>query len=477
METALQNDINVIKDMLTQSITSQAAPQKKEVKINFTENMTNLIKSKHKIVYYAGAFYLYKDGYYQKQENKKFKSLIKSELPIGYRDYNNVIKIFDTLSIDEQVILDTNDLRIEPIELICFKNCIYNLLTNITRPHTSNIIFFTQIPHSYNPIAKTNNMTEHLFNNFIKGYSEEDKTKMLELIYQVIGVALSNDRTMKNFFFIQGIKDTGKSTLLGLIKRILGEGMYSSIPIKDLRESGTSLSTIIGKKANILTETTAGASNDDVITTLKKLTGGCEETISCKIKFKSDVEVISRALLIFAGNSVPSLWSEGDLNAFIDRMILVDFKGQIKDEEKIANILEQVNYEYIIAEAIRAYNKFITSNRIFTVPSIVIEHRNRLKNDNPVASFINECSRVNDYKIHAKTLFLMFQEYCAKNACSNNISQITFTKKIEGLGFTKDKVKETEGDKRAYVDFTGLKPPKEYLESYLNKVKSWSLSQ
>lgn len=447
-------------------------------KKNLIESMTEKLKKKYKIIYYLEAFYLYKDGYYQRQEEKKFLSLLKSELPKGHKDYSTAKSIYDSLSIEEGIILDKDDTRIEPKELINFKNHLYNPITGDTLPHTSDLIFFTQTPHNYNPKAEINDITKHLFNNFIKGYSKDDQEKIIELIFQLIGVALSNDRTFKNFFFIQGLPNTGKSTLLGLIMKILGTGMYSAIPINDLNEQKTSLFRIMDKKANILTETTSKKLNDEVITTMKKLTGGSSEVISCKIKYQNDIEVKSRALLIFAGNNVPELWSEGDLTAFIDRMILIDFRGQLKDEDKIDNILEMVNYEYIIAESMRAFERFIKNNKVFTIPSVVIENRKKMKNDNPISAFVSECSVVPDYKIHSNSLFEMFQQYCCDNGYPypEDKYKITFNKKIEEIGYEKKKVRETEGKNVSYIGFIGLKPPQEYLEPYFRKLKRVGLT-
>jgi len=453
-----------------QEITATAQTQKP--KKNLIKAMTDLIKKNDKVVYYLGAFYLYKDGYYQRQGEDIFLSNIKAILSDEYKDYETANRIYKSLKIEKGIILDKDDIRIEPKHLICFKNCLYNPFTGETAPHTSDLIFFTQTPHNFNLSAETDDITEHLFNNFIQGYDADDKIKLRELLFQTIGVALSNDRTFKNFFYIQGKPNTGKSTYCGLIQRILGNGMFSAIPMNALNESGTDLYRIADKKANIITETTSKSPNDDVITTMKKLTGGSEEVISCRIKYQNTVEVKSRALLIFAGNSVPSFCSGGDLSAFIKRMILIDFRGQIKDEDKIDNILDKINNEYIIAEAMRAFKRFTDNNKRFTIPSVVVENREKIKNDNPVNAFISECSLVSDYKIHAKTLFYMFGRYCTLNAYSNGISQISFNKKIEQEGFIKKKVKETDGDKRSYEGFVGLKPPKEFLDPHIEAFKS-----
>ena len=63
----------------------------------------------------------------------------------------------------------------------------------------------------------------------------------------------------------------------------------------------------------------------------------------------------------------------------------------------------------------------------------------------------------------------MYQEWCENNGCGNNITKNTFNKKIEENGITKKKVAETDGDKRSYVGFEGIKPPHEYLDRYLKR--------
>lgn len=435
------------------------------------------IKEKYRIINYAESFYVYANGYYENYNEKKFKVFLKDEIMPGQRTTANVNKLYEALSIEHGIHISNDDPRIEPKEWICFKNCLYNPYTCATQPHTPNIIYLTQRPFNYNPDAEIDDLTQSFFENCVKGYEGAEKDKARELLFQVIGVVLSSIRP-KAFVFIQGRKkDTGKSSFCGVIQKLLGDKNYSSVPIELMTEAGFSLSTMIGKPANIVTETSNETLRNAHITFLKKVTGGANETVHINIKGVTPQEVILKTFLIFAGNNMPECWSNGNMDAFIERLILIDFIGQLTDEEKIQDIAERLNYEYIILEAMKALNRFVQANNAFTIPNSVKEHRKKLKNSNPVNGFLDDCDLSDSlYQVHAKTLFEIFNKWCNDNGCPTNMSNISFNKRLEENGVLKaeKKIRETEGNQSPYIGFIGIKPPSDYHIKYL---AGWGTSQ
>lgn len=412
-----------------------------------------------RLFYYSGKFYLYEDNYYKEVniENKLY-TYIASPQTIS----TSLIKeVKGLLEMNPAFLLDENKYTIEPERYINFRNGILDLEARKLIPHTPDIIFFSKIPYDYEPRTPAHEMTEKLIHNFIQSNDPEEEQKKRRMLFEYLGVILSNIRGLKNFLFIVGKKDTGKSTYCGLIMRLLGKGNYSTLPITDLKEDSFYLHQTIGKKANILTETDDSPIKD--ITTLKKLTGGKDEEIQCKVKYAPSAQQIRpRIMLIFAGNSIPPLWNNGDKKAFLDRMITIEFESPVLDKHKIPNILDKISMEYIIREAVERLYDFIDNNMVFTQPAQSTMIRNDLlKAEDIIYNFVEDCDTSDkNYKIHTATLYKIFQTWAAQNAYSvEKITSNLFTRRLkEIIGADKNKKFSINGSP-SLIGFTGIKPP------------------
>ena len=207
-----------------------------------------------KLFHYSGKFFLYENNYYkEKVEIEKWlNSYINDKKSISTSMIDEIVKL---LRYDSDFELDEARYQIEPERYINFQNGILDLYKKELIPHIPDIIFFYKIPYNYNPEATSDIITEKLIENFIKTKTPEESEKKRIMLFEYLGVVISNIRGLKNFLFIQGLKDTGKSTYCGLIMRLLGIQNYVSLPLVELSENSFHLHEIIGKKANILTET------------------------------------------------------------------------------------------------------------------------------------------------------------------------------------------------------------------------------
>jgi putative DNA primase/helicase len=412
-----------------------------------------------RLFYYSSKFFLYEDNYYKEIniENRLYEYIASPETI----STNLIKEVKGLLQMNPAFLLDESKYEIEPERYINFQNGILDLEQREIIPHTPDIIFFSKIPYDYEPRTPAHEMTEKLIQNFIQSDNPEEEQRKRRMLFEYLGVIISNIRGQKNFLYLLGEKDTGKSTFCGLIMRLLGKGNYSALPINDLKEDGFYLHQTIGKKANILTET------DDAplksITTLKKLTGGKDEEISCHVKYAPNLQQITpRIMLIFAGNSIPPLWNSGDKKAFLDRMIVVKFESPVADKDKVPNILDKISMKYIVREAVDRLYGFIDNNMVFTQPAQSKAIRNDLLGaEDVVYAFVQDCDLSDKrYKIHTATLYRIFQTWASQNAY--NVDKITsnlFTRRLkEIIGADKNKKVSINGSP-SLIGFTGIKPP------------------
>ena len=118
-------------------------------------------------------------------------------------------------------------------------------------------------------------------------------------------------------------------------------------------------------------------------------------------------------MLIFAGNTIPPLWNNGDKTAFVQRMIPIKFESPVSETAKIPNILDNISMKYIIREAVERLYVFIENNYVFTQPAQSTAMRKELlETEDIIYAFVQDCDMSDpDYKIHTATLYKIFQTW------------------------------------------------------------------
>lgn len=368
--------------------------------------LTLYTRLKHDIRFYNGTFRLYTNGYYSLVED--IKRLVYAELPDDLKDYKHCKNVEDNLSIESRILL--KDYELAGARYISFNNGVLDLKTMKLKDHDKELPFVNQIPHNYNPHPTRCEYTEAFFKNAC-GDSQELKNFLI----QIIGVTISELRGFKNWFFISGKKDTGKSTYLKIIQELLtndtGEKQYSSIPLSSLQNTESmEIWPIFGKKANIVAETPPEPIRDDTV--LKTLTSG-GDTLRANKKFSDPIEGIPRAILLFAGNNIPLIWNRGDKNALVERLLIYNFKHQVPKEKQIVNIEKKINYEYLIKLALDQLIVFIKNKQRFNIPQEVLDMQQQiLMESDDVYNFIH--SNITDglNRISYKKLYAVYKYWC-----------------------------------------------------------------
>jgi phage/plasmid-associated DNA primase len=169
-------------------------------------------------------------------------------------------------------------------------------------------------------------------------------------------------------------------------------------------------------------------------------------------------------MLIFAGNSIPPIWNGGDKKAFVERMIPVQFESPVADKDKIPNILDKINMEYIIKEAVARLYAFLENNKVFTQPRQSRTMRHDILSDADILhAFVEDCDTSDKgYKIHTKNFYEVFKVWAEANGhSSKEISQNLFTRRLkemgQGMGFVGKKV--AINGTCSLAGFVGIKPP------------------
>jgi P4 family phage/plasmid primase-like protien len=426
--------------------------------------LKSYMKKNYIIRNFQGSFRIYENGYYR---DCKIETLVYTELPERLQSNKVTTEVRKDFEIDEELVLKEEQLA--PPKYICFKNGIYDIETKEIFDHTPNIIFLSRVPHNYKLNAPICEYTTKYIENCIGN----DKN-LKNLLFEIIGVTLSDVRCFKNWFFIQGRKDSGKSTYCGILQNLLkdvdGTKHYSAIPIYRLDDNEFDLHEILDKKLNVVTESDCEAIKS--LTTIKKLTGGSSEELNCKVKYAKNTSTgVSKALLIFAGNSIPKVWTTGDKQAFLDRMILFNFDTAVAKEKQIPNLLEKLDYEYIIKLGIEALHRFVENNYIFTETEQIRKNREEvLETSDDIYSFVSSvCELKLGNNIHVAEAYNIFCYWCYENglsekATTNSISSKLFMNTIKNYGVNYSKSVRVGGNVNS--GFTNVIINKKLIDKY-----------
>lgn len=167
-------------------------------------------------------FWIYQDGVYvQDKSCETLKHAIKEKL----QSYAKKRYISYTLTaLYERCTYDTwkhlEHTKREDILIhegyINFKNCLYEIETGTTHPHTPEFISLIQLPVTYNPDA-----TCPKIDNFLDDILNGD-TDAIKEAHQWIAEAIMQERR-ESMKMLVGPEHTGKRTFMSIIQHLLGE--------------------------------------------------------------------------------------------------------------------------------------------------------------------------------------------------------------------------------------------------------------
>lgn len=187
------------------------------------------------------------------------------------------------------------------------------------------------------------------YENFIEdtfGYDNETAREFRKFL----GLCLSDIRDLKFCFFLYGPSNSGKTVVLNLLKKIVGEEWCSSLSFTQMSNE-FAITQLLGKRLSLSGEV-SGASNKR-LDILKSLTGN--DNVTASFKGKDHFQFKNESLLVFACNSFPPVNALEEFDSFLSRVIIFPFSNVVPRDKWIEN-LEEILLDdagSIIREAIR----------------------------------------------------------------------------------------------------------------------------
>lgn len=272
------------------------------------------------------------------------------------------------------------------------------------------------------------------FKEFIHYATNGDKD-LQHLIQETMGYVLSNYSNKRTAFVFKGVSGTGKSTILDIIRQMVGQEVTCEVPL-NLMEHEYYAATVLSAKLNIVPD-----HNDKVIKDVARFKS-----------FVSDTDVISgrnpcerpfaercRTKMLFGSNHYFrfSDVTKGDLEAFFDRLIFIPFERKIQKRIDAFREILASEYDFICTWALKGLKRLIENEFEFT-RSTASEEMKALAMAQccPEESFFNLClKQVEDERFESSAAISeAFKLFCQKNRITGNFNIIGY---LEGQNFIK----------------------------------------
>lgn len=398
------------------------------------EKLARYLISDEYVIKINNSLHIYYDGVYSSDLKNIERILLKYINNSKSADRTEVIKYLE--------ILAENKYQTTP-KTLAVANGLLDVETKHLTVFDPKTVVKNKIPVNYNPTAYHETMDKTLD----KICCNDKQLRML--IEEMIGYCLFRRNELGKCFILTGKGSNGKSTLLDVIKKLIGEVNISSVPLEELKDRFKTFQ-LEGKLANIGDDISNKYIDDN--STFKKLVTG--ETVNVERKGKDPYDFNNYSKLIFSCNDMPRI---NDLSDGLKRrIILIPFNAKFSKDDTdfdpfvIDKLLSSEGLEYLLNLALAGLDR-ILYNRAFTIPQLVADTWNEYeKTNNPIIGFMEEAKIDNET---TQDVYLQYQTYCAGNGLKH-LSKTVFTKEIYKQGY---KTKQVRIDgKRPYIFYKSL---------------------
>ncbi len=365
--------------------------------------------------------YVYRDGYYQRVEREIDQATIKL--------YARSRRSQRAEVLDYIKILTTKRMNEIPLQeyIINLKNGRLDVRTGELLPFSPEFIDFARIPVVYDPNAYCADLDKMLNKVF-----KHDR-QVIDLFEEMVGYILIKNARFRKGFLFYGSGSNGKSTILNLLKKFIGDENLATVELKKLSTDAFMVAELENKLANIGDDIDASEIADTG--TIKKLFSG--ESLAAQRKYQQPFTLKNYAKMIFSCNTLPRILDK--THGMYSRLMLIPFTATFSadDEDFDPFIEDKVTTDealsYLLNIGLRGLRRLLHNNK-FTEPDIVKGALESYKHDNStVLTWITE-EAIETKQLLGETtdvLFSEFKDWCVRSDIKYSASIRTFHKDIE----------------------------------------------
>lgn len=357
-------------------------------------------------------FYFYDGRFHERYSDDQFQRKISSELFALHPDLNinkkyvvDIIDLMRWFCEKQRPTIDT--------PYIAFTDCLFN-----TDDFTFHEFDIEKIAVHLIPIARADIekgdcprfkkfLAEILVNREMK-----TDTELIDLVQEAFGYYLMNTLKIHAMFFFVGEGNNGKSVLLKLLEKLVGEDNCCHKSIEALTTKDFSASGLIGMKLNVCYEEESKYLDS---AKFKALVSG--DATDVNRKFKEAISFVPKVKYAFASNALPTF--KGINKGLLRRINIVPFHKIVRDEDVNLNLGDELLAELpgIMAWVIEGGRRLIANKFKLSKSSALAETREEfiLEVSSP-CRFFRECYEVDNKEVTSRfEMYGQYQRWCINN--------------------------------------------------------------
>ena len=267
-----------------------------------------------------GDLFVYREGFYRTDSLPFIRSWVEEQFRARGETSSGQFAMEVVESIRRRSYRPRSDFN--PAGKLCLANGVLDLASLTVSPHTPEVPFTFRLPVDFAPEA-----TCPTFDRFLGEVLPEPDNR--ETVLRFVGYSLEPGNPYQVAFLGVGGGNNGKSTLLGVLRDLLGPESVSSETLQSLSEGRFGTANLWGKLANICAD--IPASPIRYTGTFKLLTGGVDD-VRAENKFGKPFYFQNAAKLLFSANELPPIRDDTSY-AFWRRWVIVPFPADFTGRE------------------------------------------------------------------------------------------------------------------------------------------------
>lgn len=378
------------------------------------------LKNTHHINKINGQLYFYKSGGYV-HGSEGIERLMIDEIS-GLTDARRK-EVLKYLSIICEPVNQS------PVNLIAFRNGVLDINTGETSPCSPEVVITNRIPWDYNA-----NAYDELMDKTLDKICCQD-AEIRALIEEMVGACFYRSADMGDggAFILTGEKANGKSTLLEVLKTLLGNENTSSLDLKEIDERFNT-AMLFGKLANIGDDISDEYKADSSI--FKKIVTG--NSLKAEYKGLTPFDFKPYVKLIFSTNISPRI--KDPTGAVLRRLTIIPFNATFSkadpdyDPQIIWKLQQQTAIEYLIRLGVEGLKRVLKNKRFSESKKSEEAKDDYNRENNPVLTFVEEIGVDNIDNEPTADVLRRFNVFCSDNGF-RAMSITKLTRELKKAGF------------------------------------------
>jgi putative DNA primase/helicase len=290
--------------------------------------------------------------------------------------------------------------------------------------HTSEWYSLTALPTRFDPKAGEPKKWLKLLHEVLEGDADR-----IKLVQQVFGVCLDSSFTWKHFVVFEGGGNNGKTTIINVLKLLLGDRNVSGVSLEQLATNRFATHALRGKLLNASGDEQFFESTGEAM--LKLLTGGDVAAFEQKGK---DVQFgVSTTRILMACNACPKFADKSD--ATWERLLIIPFTHTIPLKKRNPALLGREYWEPELPgilnwalDGLASYKRDGLANSLKV--SAAVESA-RLDSDSALRFVIESCVAQTTAVTAAGELYEAYQRYMTRAGLAKyTVSAISFGRAV-----------------------------------------------